>query len=210
MGFTKAFKALDTVIFMIVIMRASTMISIFLLILLLGVSSWSTHPMASAESSSDIAYGVNLNQMRPPNYYFAFAFNASIPIQYGVNWLREAAFVDPRYGPNLTQLYNQYTPFGYNWEFRFDIEGVTALYGSSWTLPQWDSYVSDVLNAFPNIHVWEVGNEVLSGQTQYNNGYLASGNLTQAYFNMLKDTYNLVKQHDASDIVLSFWRQRFL
>ena len=185
-------------------MRVSIHVLIFLMISLFIVGSLGVRPVVFAQSSNGIAYGANLMQMRPPIYDFAFAFNASIPKEYGVSWLREAAFVDPLYGPNLTELYNQYAPFGYNWEFRFDVEGVTALYGSSWTLQQWDSYVSDVLKDFPNVHVWEVGNEVLSGQAQYNNGYLASGNLTQAYFNMLKDTYNLVKQHDSSDIVLAF------
>ena len=177
---------------------------IFLLITSIGISTWGASIAVSAADSSEIAYGVNLTQMHPPIDEFAFAFNASIPAQYGVSWLREAAFVDQRYGPNLTQLYNQYTPFGYNWEFRFDVQGVSQLYGVSWTLPQWDNYVTDALNAFPDVHVWEVGNEVLSGQAQYNNGYLASGNLSQAYFNMLRDTYNLVKQHDASDTVIAF------
>jgi hypothetical protein len=122
--------------------------------------------------------------------------------------LREAAFVDPKDGPNFTELYNQYAPFGYNWELRFDIQGVTELFGSNWTLAQWDSYVTDVVNDFPNVHVWEVGNEVLSGQDQYNNGYLVqSGNLTLAYFNILKDAYTIVKQHNPSDTVIAFGGQ---
>jgi hypothetical protein len=183
-------------------------VNVLLLILLLLISPVITmvnsHITVSADVQSQIAYGANLNQMRPPIYNFAFALDASAPAKYGVSWLREAAFVDQRYGSNLTQLYNMYTSFGYNWEFRFDVQGVTQLYGANWNLQQWDNYVTYSLNAFPDVHVWEVGNEVLSGQAQYNNGYLASGNLTLAYFNMLKDTYNIVKQHDALDTVIAF------
>jgi hypothetical protein len=145
--------------------------------------------------------------MRPPIDDYAFAFDASIPPQYGVNWLREAAFVDPVHAANFTQLYNQYAPYGYNWELRLDILAVTDLYGTNWTLPQWDTYVTTVVHDFPNVHVWEVGNEVLSGQTQYNTGYLASGNLSLAYFNILKDAYTIVKQHDSSDTVIAFGGQ---
>ena len=145
--------------------------------------------------------------MRPAIDDYAFAFNPSIPPQYGINWLREAAFIDPVYGANFTKLYNQYEPYGYNWELRLDIEAVTDLYGSSWTLPQWDQYVTSVVNDFPNVHVWEVGNEVLSGQAQYNTGYLAQGNLSFAYFNILKNAYTIVKQHDSSDIVIAFGGQ---
>ena len=163
--------------------------------------------VVSASDSSQIAYGANLAQMRPPIDDYAFAFNPSIPPQYGVNWLREAAFIDPVYGANFTELYNQYAPYGYNWELRLDIEAITDLYGSNWTLPQWDQYVTDVVNDFPNVHVWEVGNEVLSGQAQYNTGYLAQGNLSLAYFNILKDAYTIVKQHDSSDIVIAFGGQ---
>ena len=162
---------------------------------------------ASASDSSEIAYGANLAQMRPPIDDFAFDFNAIIPPQYGVNWLREAAFVDPKYGANFTQLYNQYASYGYNWELRLDIEAVTDLYGTNWTLPQWDQYVTTVVNDFPNVHVWEVGNEVLSGQVQYNTGYLAQGNLSLAYYNILKDAYTIVKQHDPSDTVIAFGGQ---
>ena len=165
------------------------------------------HTDVSASTSSQIAYGVNLTQMRPPIDEYAFAFNASIPLQFGVDWFREAAFIDSLYGPNFTELYNQYAPFGYSWELRLDIEAVTDLYGTTWTLPQWDQYVTDVVNDFPNVHVWEVGNEVLSGQAQYNTGYLAEGNLSLAYFNMLKDAYTIVKQHDPSSIVIAFGGQ---
>jgi hypothetical protein len=160
------------------------------------------------KGSNNIAYGANLAQMRPPIDDFAYAFNASVPIQYGVNWLREAAFVDSRYGLNFTRLYDQYAPYGYNWELRLDIQAVTALYGSDWTLQQWDSYVTTAVNNFPNVHVWEVGNEVLSGQAQYNNGYLVeSGNLRLAYFNILKDAYTIVKQRDPSDTIIAFGGQ---
>ena len=185
-------------------MRVSALLLILLLVTSLEITMANTIITVSADVQSQIAYGANLNQMRPPIYDFAIALDASAPAQYGVSWLREAVFVDQRYGPNLTQLYNKYASFGYNWEFRFDVQGVTQLYGANWTLQQWDNYVTYALNAFPNVHVWEVGNEVLSGQAQYNNGYLASGNLTLAYFNMLKDTYNIVKQHDASDTVIAF------
>jgi hypothetical protein len=161
----------------------------------------------SAESSSQIAYGANLAQMRPPIDNYAFAFNQSIPPQYGVNWLREAAFVDPIHAANFTQLYNQYAQAGYSWELRLDILAVTDLYGTNWTLPQWNTYVTTVVNDFPNVHVWEVGNEVLSGQTKYNTGYLASGNLSLDYFNILKDAYQIIKQHDPSDTVIAFGGQ---
>ena len=190
-------------------MRKGVSIFSFTLIILVGLACvCCDHFVASADASAQIAYGANLAQMRPPIDDYAFEFNASIPPQYGVDWLREAAFVDPKYGPNFTELYNQYAPFGYNWELRFDIQGVSDLYGSNWTLPQWDSYVTDVVNAFPKVHVWEVGNEVLSGQAQYNNGYLVQGgNLTLAYFNILKDAYTIVKQHDPSDTVIAFGGQ---
>ncbi|HVP16121.1 MAG TPA: dockerin type I domain-containing protein [candidate division Zixibacteria bacterium] len=146
--------------------------------------------------------------MRPPIYDFAYGFNASIPAQDGVKWLREAPFVDARFGPNFTRLYNQYASYGYNWELRFDVEGVTALHGQNWTLKNWDDYVTRVVNAYPYVHVWEVGNEVLSGQAQYNNGYLVqSGNLSMAYFNILKDAYQIVKGHDSSDTVIAFGGQ---
>jgi len=162
-------------------------------------------PVASA--SSQIAYGANLAQMRPPIDDFAFAFNASTPIQNGVNWLREAAFVDPRHEANFTALYNQYAPYGYNWLLRLDILAVTDFYGQNWTLQNWDSYVTLVVNSFPNVHVWEVGNEVLSGQAQYNTGYLVSGNLPNAYFNILKDAYQIAKSHNPSDTVIAFGGQ---
>jgi hypothetical protein len=160
-----------------------------------------------AAASSQIAYGANLAQMRPPIDDFAFAFDPSVPPQFGVNWLREAAFVDPVHSANFTRLYNQYAAYGYNWELRLDILAVTDLCGTNWTLPQWDTYVTTVVNDFPNVHVREVGNEVLSGQTQYNTGYLASGNLSLAYFNILKDAYGIIKQHDSSDTVIAFGGQ---
>ena len=188
-------------------MRARIVLLSFVLIISLTLTIPSNHNEVFASTTGQIAYGANLTQMRPPIDDFAFAFNPSIPPQYGVSWLREAAFVDPVYGANFTKLYNQYAPYGYNWELRLDIEAVTDLYGSSWTLSQWDSYVTKAVEEFPNVHVWEVGNEVLSGQAQYNTGYLASGNLSLAYFNILKDAYTIVKQHDPSDIVIAFGGQ---
>ena len=188
-------------------MRTRAILLGLVIILSLTLPLQSSHNLASAATLSQIAYGVNLAQMRPPTDDFAFAFDASIPAQYGVNWLREAAFIDPVHALNFTKLYNQYAPYGYKWELRLDILAVTDLYGTNWTLPQWDSYVTAVVNDFPNVHVWEVGNEVLSGQTQYNTGYLASGNLSLAYFNLLRDAYTIVKQHDSSDIVIAFGGQ---
>ena len=161
-----------------------------------------------AIASPQVAYGANLAQMRPPIDDYAFALNASIPAQNGVNWLREAAFVDSRFGPNFTALYYQYAPFGYSWLLRLDILAVTDLYGQSWTRQDWDDYVTTVVNDFPNVHVWEVGNEVLSGQAQYNTGYLEqSGNLTTAYFNILKDAYSIIKNHNPADTVIAFGGQ---
>jgi hypothetical protein len=189
-------------------MRRRVAIASFIIVLSFTLIIPSNHNVVQGSgSSSQIAYGVNLTQMRPPIDQYAFAFNPGEPAQYGVSWLREAAFVDPVYSANFTKLYNEYAPYGYNWELRLDIEAVTDLYGSSWTLPQWNQYVTDVVNDFPNVHVFEVGNEVLSGQAQYNTGYLAEGNLSLAYFNILKDAYTIVKQHDPSDTVIAFGGQ---
>jgi hypothetical protein len=172
----------------------------FAIILSLTLVIPNSHNVVFAAAPSQIAYGANLAQMRPPIDDFAFAFDPSIPPQYGVNWLREAAFVDPIHAANFTALYNQYAPYGYSWLLRLDILAVTDLYGQSWTLQNWDNYVTLAVNDFPNVHVWEVGNEVLSGQAQYNTGYLSqSGNLTTAYFNILKDAYTIVKNHNPSD-----------
>ena len=187
-------------------MRIDVLIVGFILVLTLFSALSGSHSVAG--TAGQIAYGANLTQMRPPIYDFAYAFNASIPAQNGVEWLREAAFVDATFGPNFTRLYDQYASYGYNWELRLDVEGVTALHGENWTLQDWDDYVTKVVNAYPNVHVWEVGNEVLSGQAQYNNGYLVqSGNLSMAYFNILKDAYQIVKGHDSSDTVIAFGGQ---
>jgi hypothetical protein len=185
--------------------RGGTIV-VFIVVLILGFSLNASCSVASAPI--EIAYGANLTQMRPPIYDYAYAFDASIPAQNGVKWLREAAFVDPRLGPNFTRLYDQFAPYGYTWELRLDIEGVTALHGQNWTLQNWDDYITDVVNAYPNVHVWEVGNEVLNGQEQYNNGYLTqSGNLSTSYFNILKDAYQIVKSHNSSDTVIAFGGQ---
>jgi hypothetical protein len=188
-------------------MRAIKAVVGFAIILSLTLVIPSSHSFVSAVTSGQIAFGVNLAQMRPPIDDYAFDFNTGVPPQYGVNWLREAAFVDPVHAANFTKLYNQYSAYGYNWELRLDILAVTDLYGTNWTLPDWDSYVTKVVNDFPNVHVWEVGNEVLSGEEQYNTGYLASGNLSLAYFNILKDAYQIIKQHDPSDTVIAFGGQ---
>ncbi|MGA2680867.1 MAG: hypothetical protein ABSF44_03600 [Candidatus Bathyarchaeia archaeon] len=185
--------------------RISTLSFAIILLLILVIPN--SHNVVFAAAPSQIAYGANLAQMRPPIDDFAFAFDPSIPPQYSVNWLREAAFVDPVHSANFTRLFNQYEGYGYNWELRLDILAVTDLYGTNWTLPQWDTYVTTVVNDFPNVHVWEVGNEVLSGQTQYNSGYLASGSLSLAYFNILKDAYGIVKQHNPSDTVIALGGQ---
>jgi hypothetical protein len=187
-------------------MRYKVLVVFFVFIFLLSSVIRLDLPVAGA--SAQVAYGVNLAQMRPPIDDYAYAFNASVPAQCGVDWLREAAFVDPTYGPNFTALYNQYAPHGYSWLLRLDILGVSSLYGPNWTLQDWDSYVKFVVNDFPNVHVWEVGNEVLSGQAQYNTGYLKeSSSLSTAYFNILRDAYQIVKGHNSSDIVIAFGGQ---
>ena len=85
-------------------MRIDALIVGFILASTLFYALSGNHTVASA--ASQIAYGANLTQMRPPIYDFAYALNASIPAQNGVKWLREAPFVDARFGPNFTRLYN--------------------------------------------------------------------------------------------------------
>ena len=190
-------------------MQRHTLITILvLMILFLTIAEGGGLCHNFATASSQIAFGANLTQMRPPIYDYAYALSADVPIQLGVNWLRSAAYIDSRVGPNFTRLYEQYAKYGYNWELRLDIDAITYLYGQNWTLQDWDSYVTSVVNDFPNVHAWEVGNEVLSGQAQYNTGYLEqSGNLSYAYYNILKDAYTIVKSHDSSDTVIAFGGQ---
>ena len=56
-------------------MRVTALVLILLLVTSLIIAMANTNITVSADVQSQIAYGANLNQMRPPIYDFAFALD---------------------------------------------------------------------------------------------------------------------------------------
>ncbi len=68
----------------------------------------------------------------------------------------------------------------------------------NWTLNDWLSNVSDVVNMYPQIHVWEIWNEpqLPIFQNGFNNGSVYN------YFLMLRGAYGVIKRYNQSDTIL--------
>ena len=76
--------------------------------------------------------------------------------------------------------------------------GLECISNCNWTLSDWLSNVSKVVNMYPQIHVWEIWNEpqLPIFQDGFNNGSAYN------YFLMLKGAYGIIKQSNSSDTVL--------
>jgi hypothetical protein len=68
----------------------------------------------------------------------------------------------------------------------------------NWTLGEWNNTVSNVIRAYPMIHVWEIWNEpqFTGFQDGFNNGSVHD------YYLMLKSAYTRIKEYNHNDTVL--------
>ncbi len=81
----------------------------------------------------------------------------------------------------------------------------------NWTLPMWDAYVTGSVQSYPNVHVWEAGDEVHAYLNQYPNGnssgvgYFQKNGVT-GYVQMMKDVWNIIRSTPghANDIINAF------
>jgi len=73
-----------------------------------------------------------------------------------------------------------------------------------WSLQDWDANVSRLVEAFPNVHAWEIWNVPDFNQ----GGYLCCEDdvtlMAHHYFDMLKDAYQIIKAHNPNDSVIAF------
>jgi hypothetical protein len=153
-------------------------------------------------------YGVNLSFWGPDDNMVSQRLRANLHVNEsevkkdGAQWLRSMAVIDESPTAPVSSLVQLKQKFsGFNWVLFLGERGVTNPYGPNWTLQNWHDYVSKAVNGNPDVHVWDVWNEV-AGRDRWT-GYLkASG--VQGYFEMLKDAYQTIKSHNSNDVVLCF------
>jgi hypothetical protein len=78
------------------------------------------------------------------------------------------------------------------------IKSGSCFAGCGWNLSTWNSSVEAALEAYPEVHVWEIWNEPQISNFQ--DGF-QDGN-PENYYLMLKSAYALIKAHNATDTVL--------
>jgi hypothetical protein len=157
-----------------------------------------------------IAYGVNFP------WYMYGQVNNPLTSELHLKWIR-TQFPYPMYQQDLIGLITYYhdsqilamLAMGMMGGYRNQCKFTTSSHGASissceWTLSDWDEKVSQAVNTYPNVHVWEIWNE----PEWYEGGYLCcDDNVTRMadhYFNMLRDAYKIIKTHNPSDIVIAF------
>ncbi len=124
---------------------------------------------------------------------------------FGVHWIRLDISENKsfeRYAANLTSQnisilgIIDYRTLGV--KFKSVAGGLECMSNCNWTLSDWLSNVSKVVNMYPQIHVWEIWNEpqLPIFQDGFNNGSAYN------YFLMLKGAYGIIKQSNSSDTVL--------
>jgi hypothetical protein len=137
---------------------------------------------------------VGVNQQIP-----IYGMNLAPTLQkYGVNWSREAVDLDGSFGKNI------YEPLVSSGTNLVGTLGCSLFYYNSfsvirWTLDNWSKAVSEAVNWYPKIHVWEIWNEP-TGSGNYCGYY--QGQPSQ-YFNLLRSAYRIIKAHNSTDIVLA-------
>jgi hypothetical protein len=112
--------------------------------------------------------------------------------------------------PGYLNTINYYSQANFTWLITIEQQGLVAEKGSNWTISDWDSYVTEVVSQNPNAHYFEILNEVDRTLQCPNSGaectgYLNSlGNPALAYYNMLKDAYQIIEAQNPSAVLIAF------
>ncbi len=80
--------------------------------------------------------------------------------------------------------------------------GVLNAFGQNWTLENWREYVGMMVNANPEVRIWEVTNESWNAASLNWTGHLSHGD-PKAYFEILRDAYDIIKKKNNENLVLA-------
>ena len=151
----------------------------------------------SASRSASIVFGADGGSMN----YSQMAYARSLGIRYDrLDIEMNGSFHS--YVENLTK--NNISVLGIidyrtmNVSFSPSSKGLSCASNCNWTLGEWNSTVSNVVRAYPMIHVWEIWNEPQFPEFQdgFNNGSVHN------YYLMLKSAYTRIKAYNPNDTVL--------